>query len=97
MRESALVAKILVYLKGVPGCWAVKLHGSNFQRAGLPDLLVIHRMDAGVCVHAWEVKACDGQLTPLQRHTLDRMRAAGAATAVVRSVDEARRLLEGNG
>lgn len=55
------------------------------QRAGLPDLLCIV---LGRAVFL-EVKLPGGQLTKLQKHTIDELRKHGAISGVVRSVDEA--------
>lgn len=41
MREAALQAKILEYLKGY-GCYCVNVHGSSYIAKGTPDILVCY-------------------------------------------------------
>jgi hypothetical protein len=59
-------------------------------RAGVPDLIVLYRSQ----VFGLELKAATGELTPLQRQTLNDMEVAGARTAVAHSLDEALVTLE---
>lgn len=82
--EGKTLDAIVRLLKRTPNLWYVKLHGANFQRAGLPDLIVCYRGR----LFGFEVKAPDGEATPKQEHELAKMAAAGAATDVVRSADE---------
>lgn len=63
----------------------IKLHGGPFQEAGLPDLLVI----INGAVTFLEVKTTRGRVSRLQELQIDRLRAAGAAVFVVRSLEEA--------
>ncbi|WP_442894952.1 VRR-NUC domain-containing protein [Bradyrhizobium sp. AZCC 1578] len=58
--------------------------------AGVPDLLILK---AGQ-LHALELKAPGGRLTPSQRLILERMESCGAQTAVAHSIDEALVTLE---
>lgn len=58
--------------------------------AGVPDLLILK---AGQ-LHALELKAPGGRLTPSQRAIMERMMECGALVAVARSVDEALVTLE---
>lgn len=88
MSEAALVNKIREAMKK-KGLFCLKLHGGRFQQAGLPDLLVIKEGRA-----LWlEVKTQDGETTKLQEHALDALRKSGCVAEVVRSVDEAIRLV----
>ena len=66
--------------------WWLKVHGSHFQRAGIPDLLVCYR---GRFL-AFELKhPTDGSgPTELQKRELLSLERAGAVAAVVRSVEE---------
>jgi len=85
-REGRLVNRIrTAILREHPEAIVIKLHGGPYQQAGLPDLLVVIR---GRAVFL-EVKRPGGALTPLQEHTIARLRAAGALAEVVRSADEA--------
>lgn len=88
MREKTIVAKIKKHLEQ-QGFWVVKLHGSPFATAGLPDLLALK---AG---RAWffEVKGPDGVVSKLQAAMLERLRSAGCTAGVVRSVADVDQLL----
>lgn len=83
MKETAITEKIKKYLRG-QGFWVTKLHGSNIQQAGLPDLLAIKNGHA----HFFEVKNENGVASPLQLHTLNQLQQHGATAVVVRSVEE---------
>ncbi len=92
MSEKELVAKILRYLKTVPGCFAWKTHGGMYGTAGLPDIVC--------CIdgrfYAFEVKTPEGKLTKLQEATIRKILACGGNASVVRSVDEARAVIRGS-
>jgi len=72
--------------------WWVKLHGHAMQQRGLPDLMVVLNGQAIFM----ELKKPGGKATPLQTHTFNKLRLAGARAGVVTSVDDARRLVELN-
>src|SRR5437879_13666114 len=61
--------------------------------AGVPDLLILK---AGQ-LHALELKAPGGRLTPSQRGIMERMMECGALVAVAHSIDEALVTLEFGG
>ena len=64
------------------------------EMAGFPDLLVLGPEG----LTAWlEVKAPKGRLSPIQKSRHTRMQTLGHVVAVVRSADEALRVLELNG
>lgn len=84
-----------------PDAWSFKVHGSAYQTAGTPDLLV--------CVEGWlcaiEVKApapgesdehARGRLTEGQAIQLELLAKAGATTGVAISVAEALAIIEGH-
>ncbi len=88
MTESMITEKIVAYLKrlrerGEPIWWA-KIHGGPMQRAGLPDLLILHRGR----LLAVEIKRPGKHPTRLQAHTLAALRAAGAEAIVATCVEE---------
>lgn len=88
MSESALVKRLKDELKSM-GYWVIKLHGSNFQQAGLPDLLALKGGRA-----VWiEVKCPGEQPTKLQDHTLGRLNSMNFTAGCVHSVEELRELL----
>lgn len=67
----------------------VKLHGSQFSKAGTPDLHITYRGRS-----IWvEAKRDDGKATKLQEHELDQWGKAGAIVGVVRTVEELQELL----
>lgn len=84
--ESLLTDKIAGVLRTqYPGSFWVKIHGSNMQHRGLPDL---HGVVHGRAV--WlEVKIPGGTITDLQVYTLNQLRAAGAVASVVYSAEDA--------
>jgi len=98
--ESVLVRSIVqAILREHPDAWVFKVHGSPYQMAGVPDLLV--------CIHgrlvAIEVKmprpgeslaAALDRATPGQRHQIARIRKAGGSAGVVTSVTGVARLIE---
>jgi hypothetical protein len=73
------------------GWWQMKIAGGAFQRAGVPDLLLIKH---GRAVFL-EVKQPGKKPTPLQVAVMDEIRrVAGAVAEVVTSRDEAERVLQ---
>jgi len=89
--ETRLTRLIERALKALPGLWLAKIHGSGYQRAGIPDLLVCHE---GRFI-ALEVKTESGVVSPIQEHELRTIWEAGGYSAVVRSVDDALAAVEG--
>ena len=83
-KEKAIVDKIKTVLKS-RGIWVTKLHGGPTQQSGLPDLLVV--LNGRACF--LEVKQPGCVATPIQLHTLEQLRKAGAIAVVVTSVSEA--------
>lgn len=73
--------------RGYVAAAALKASGLT---AGVPDLLILK---AG-SLHALELKAPGGRLTPSQRLVMERMEQCGAQTAVAHSLDEALVTLE---
>jgi very-short-patch-repair endonuclease len=91
MKEKTIVANIAKYLHSLPRTWYFKVHGGPFQLAGVPDLIGCHHGR----FFAIEVKTPDGKLSTLQRAILSQIQAAGGLCGVARSVDDARRILDG--
>ena len=91
MNEAALIQKIRKYLVTVPDCFFWKEHGGQYGTAGIPDIIVCYR---GRFV-AMEAKVGNNQPTKLQAATIDKIRQAGGTAAVVRSVENARQVIEG--
>jgi hypothetical protein len=89
MREKDLVNKIMQYLKAVPELFCWKEHGGQFGTAGIPDIIICYR---GKFV-ALEVKTENGKVSVLQEITLRKIRNAGGAALVVKSVDEVKKII----
>lgn len=90
MNESELITKIKNYLKTVPDCFYWKEHGGQYGTAGIPDIIVCYR---GRFI-AFECKVGNNKLTVLQAATIRRIIKAGGYALVIKSVDEAKRVIE---
>lgn len=66
------------------GAFAEKLHGGQFQRAGLPDIIICY----GGRFIAVEVKRPGRKATPLQQHVLDEIADAGGVAIVATCWDD---------
>lgn len=89
MLEKDIVNAIMRYLRSVDRCFCWKEHGGMYGTAGIPDIIA--------CVdgrfYGFEVKTETGKLTKLQEATIRKINEAGGSAAVVRSVDDVRRIL----
>lgn len=82
--ETMLTARITRLLEQF-GCWCIKIHGSQYQMAGLPDLLVLR--GGRMC---WlEVKTPTGKTSRVQDVVIMKIRRYGVPVAVVRTPEEA--------
>ncbi len=71
--ESDLSREVLEYLEALPDCFAYKTHGGQYQRSGIPDIILCRRgRFAGV-----ELKVGDNYPSALQRKTLKEIRESG--------------------
>ena len=91
MLEKTLVKNIRRAVDDAGGM-SIKLHGSPYQQAGLPDLIVIMK---GV-VTFLEVKTPSGEVSPVQDALHKRMRRHYARVHVVRSVEQAMGVVRDN-
>jgi len=82
--ESIITQRIVRELEAF-GALVFKIHGSQYQAAGLPDLLV-HRGGRTVWM---EVKTATGRLRRIQEARIAQIRRFGIPVAVVRSPEEA--------
>ncbi len=91
MSEAQIQAGIVRWLKQQPEIWIFKVHGGGWGRRGVPDILVCHQ---GRMV-GMEVKGSQ-KAKPSESQELEiyRINLAGGVAGVVRSVDDARQLLE---
>ena len=69
--------------------WHMKVHGSAYQRAGIPDIIGCARGR----FFGLEVKRPGERPTKIQRYELAKLDKAGAITGVVRSVEDAQEVL----
>ena len=90
--EHTIVTHILKYINGLPRCRAKKVHGGSYM-AGWPDVLCCI---AGKLVF-FEVKQPGLDATAIQRRELGMWAQAGAVTAVVHSLSEAKETLKSYG
>lgn len=89
MLERAIVAKAMQTAKAL-GWKAIKIHGNQYQEAGLPDILVIKDGRA-----AWmEAKQPGQDPTKLQAHKMRELSAYGCPVTVIYSAADARHFLE---
>jgi hypothetical protein len=86
--ESEIERSAASYAKKL-GMMTYKLESRRV--AGWPDRLFIWKG------HVWfiEFKARDGNLTPLQRHIINDLKAHGASVFVVYSIEAAKEVLDG--
>ena len=91
MKEAALRRKIMKKLQETEGGWWTHPHGSMYSQAGVPDILGCLKG----CFIAFEVKRPDGgDATLLQKKTLERITTEGGISAVIRSFEEAKEILD---
>jgi len=84
--ESAIVQSIFKYLSSRPRSFTVKLHGSRYQKRGLPDILHISE---DLPRSVWfEVKRPGKSATVLQQHRAREIGNAGGYAFTVTSVQE---------
>lgn len=89
MKETTLKTRVLAAYRA-RGAWAVKIHGSPLQEAGIPDVLACYR---GRLV-APELKAGSNEPSKIQLRQMQAIRTAGGVSAPVWSVEEALALLD---
>lgn len=90
MSETDIVKAILRYLKTVDQCFCWKEHGGMYGTAGIPDIICCYRGR----FYGFEIKTATGRPTELQKATIRKINRAGGTAAIVRSVDDVRRILE---
>lgn len=89
--ESALKRQVMQMLKAeYPGAVVRKRHGSMYSTIGDPDLYILYE---GVHIEC-ELKRPGEMPTVIQQHRMAEWAAAGAVTAVVRSVAEMRAVMQ---
>lgn len=92
--EKDIQAKIMAYLKTVPGLFAWKAHtGGIYAAAGIPDVLCVYNGR----LFAFEVKRPGRKPTALQQATIESLQAAGAVAVVVTGVGEVKEVINSVG
>lgn len=100
MTEAHLVKTVKRNLVEMYGGWWVKVHGSIFQAAGVPDLIGVTRGKTqrpfGI-FFAFEVKlpGKESTLTRLQSFTIRKINENGGVAAMITTPNEVRRVVEG--
>lgn len=75
------------------GFFAIKIHGNQYQMAGIPDVLCLKAGRA-----YWiEFKRPGEEPTKLQNHRMRQLQEAGCPTTVARSAGDVREFLEAVG
>ena len=75
------------------GFFAIKIHGNQYQMAGIPDVLCLRDGRA-----YWiEFKRPGEEPTKLQNHRMKQLQEAGCPATVARSVGDVREFLEAVG
>lgn len=93
-RETRLVNRMKkAVAKEFPAVFVEKIHGSPYQRSGLPDLILCaegHLIGIEVKAQAPSESeaAARGRVTPIQQACLDEMERAGATVGVALTVEE---------
>ena len=82
MIESKLRTKVMNSLKRWPGVWVYK--ASDRYTSGVPDIIGCRQGK----MFAIELKAEHGRVSKIQEWTMHELKRAGAAVAVIRSMDE---------
>ena len=90
MLETEITNKILKYLNDLDCCEARKQHGGPYAQRGEPDIDCVYR---SVSLKL-EVKTEKGKVSKLQTSRIEKWRKAGAVACVVRSVEDASRMIE---
>lgn len=90
--ESTITASIQRWLSKQPEWFGFKVAGGGAQMRGVPDIVGCWR---GHFVGLEVKRPGVGRVSELQKHRVDQIRGAGGVAAVVYSVDDVKRLLEG--
>lgn len=72
------------------GAWCFKVHGSEFQPAGIPDICGVYN---GISVWC-ETKMPGNKTSQIQNYRINHIRAAGAFVVIAYSVSDAVQMLE---
>jgi Holliday junction resolvase len=92
--ETRVVKKIKEGLQKLyPNCFFFKVHGSGYQKSGIPDLIgCINGLFIGIEVKDSKNKSYGA--TELQLHIIELIEGAGGIAGVATSLEEAKELIE---
>ncbi len=90
--EKVIVGQIMTWLKDAGYKFIYKTHGSAYQVAGLPDIVVIDKNGRFVGLEC--KRPAVGRLTMLQASVLNKIADSGGYAAVVTGVEETKAALE---
>jgi Holliday junction resolvase len=92
--ETRVVKKIKEGLQKIyPNCFFFKVHGSGYQKSGIPDLIgCINGLFIGIEVKDPKNKSYGA--TELQLHIIELIKGAGGIAGVATSLEEAKELIE---
>jgi hypothetical protein len=88
--EKNITNAILRYLKKQPQTFAWKEHGGMYGTSGIPDIICC----IGGRFVAFEVKTETGQLSELQKITIEKIIAAGGSAHKVTSLQDVKEILK---
>ena len=88
-KESTLQRQIIDHLRSM-GAWVFNVHGSPYQQAGVPDLLVGYKGR----FYGMEIKRPGMSLSPIQTKIIEEIRVSGCVAGRVESIEEAEEMLE---
>lgn len=89
--EKDLNKDIYKYLSTLKNCFYWKNHGNAYSRIGLPDIMAIHDGK----IYCFECKLKTNKATLIQLKVIAIINKCGGIAAVVHSVEEVKRLIEG--
>lgn len=89
--ETKLTQKMMAVLRD-RGAYVVKIHGSAYQTAGIPDLLICYKGHfIGIEV---KVPGRESTVTDLQANTSRKIKAAGGIAVMFSYVEQVERMLD---
>lgn len=89
VREKLIQRQIIKHLRDM-GAWVFNVHGSPYQQAGVPDLLIGYKGR----FYALEVKRPGQSLSAIQAKVIEEIRASGCIASRVESIEDVIQLLE---
>jgi Holliday junction resolvase len=91
LNEAELTRECVKRLNKLPGCFAVKVHGSPFQRSGLPD--IIGCLQGEFFGIEMKMPGKEKNLTERQASTIKKIQNAGGTAGVATSFKDCLEIL----